>query len=352
MRPVMLHSQAPFVGSFSDESTRASSPQPTSLIARQLVFPPKDHGYRPTGLTESGDVVGNIINPVRFPGDAWTATGLYLPPRHFRNQTLPSAEMACPFAATSDSGLVVGTEGQSTNRLGAWASHLGAFGRQFWPDHPSHAQDVNRQGEIVGKTLLTADPVLVARAFLLCPGDEPRYFVPPEGGLSDAIALNDSGTILFNVNALSTRSPLRRAWLWQDDEFVPLQVPPRCASVGVALNAHDQVVGFIETEFGLRRPVLWGDEQPEDLNTTEAQDFRPTCLNNRGVIGGSALNASAKRAACLWTAEAGLQFLADLQGPESPQPLADVVAVNDRGQVLATQVIHNQPLGFLLDPQD
>lgn len=348
----MLNSQAPFVDPASSPVEASASSLPQQYETRQLVFPPQDHGYRPTGLNDAGHVIGNIIHPVRFPGDHWKATGLYLPPHHFRNQTLPSAEMACPFMAINEEGLVVGTQGSNTDELGAWASHLGAFGRQYWPEHLSHAQDVNALGEVVGKTLLAADPVLVARAFFVRPGAEPRYFVPPEGGLTDAIALNDASTILFNVTALSTRSPLRRAWLWQEEEFVVLRVPPRCASVGIALNERDDVVGMVETEFGLRRPVIWINGEPQDLDTTEAQDFRPTCLNNDRLIGGSALNAFAQRAACIWSPQEGLRFLDQLQSPPNSQPLKDVVAINQANQILATQVVENQPLGFLLDPSD
>jgi hypothetical protein len=317
---------------------------------RQLVFPPSGHGYHPTGLNAQGDVIGNIVNPIRFPGAKWTATGLYLPPHHFRNRTLPSAQMHYPFAGLNDEGIVVGTEGSTPETLGAWASHLGSFGRQFWPDHLSHAQDVNRRGDIVGKTLLAADPVLVARAFLMRAGENPRYFIPPEGGLSDAIAVNDQGAVLFNITALSTRSPQKRAWLWQDEEFLPLPLPPRCASTAVALNQCNDVVGFIENEFGLRRPVLWTEGRPQDLETLEAQDFRPACINNAQVIGGSALNAFAQRAACIWTQQQGLRFLPPPSDSAHETALHDVVAINDRGQILATQVRDKQSLGFLLEP--
>lgn len=281
--------------------------------ARQLVFPPPGHGFLPTGINDRGDIIGNLIHPKRFEGASWTAAGLYLPPHHYRNTGMTEAEMAHPFAALSSTGLVAGTCGPSAKRLSAWASHRPTFGQDYWPQNLSFAQGVNARGQVVGKMLLNADPILVSRAFLIGPDGPPRYFDAPEGGLTDAIAINDRGTVLFNVTALSTRTALQRAWLWRDETFIPLQAPPRCSSEAIALNASDQTVGFIETEFGRRRPVLWTDGQPLDLNTRDAQDFRPTCISDHGVIGGSALNSHADRAACIWTAGRGLQFLQDLQ---------------------------------------
>ena len=351
---MLLETNTPFIDSAhpiplpSDRDTSALHFNP----ARQLVFPPPAHGFLPTGLNDSGDTIGNLIHPTRFEGASWTASGLYLPPHHFRNSELPEAEMAHPFAALSSSGLVVGTRGRSAKRLAAWASHLANFGEKYWPDNLSFAQDVNTQGDTVGKMLLNANPVLVSRAFLIQPDRPPRYFDAPEGGLTDAISINDRGSVLFNVTALSTRVAVQRAWLWRGEEFIPLQVPSRCASNAVALNASDQVVGFIETEFGRRRPVLWTEGRPIDLNTKDAQDFRPTCLSGDGIVGGSALNIRAERSACIWSAEYGLQFLQDLQPRSTAEPLHNVVTINSAHQILACRIDGQQSIGFRLDPQD
>lgn len=325
-------------------------PAPAFQTARQLMFPPPGHGFVPTALNDAGDVIGNLIHPSRFPGASWTASGLFLPPHHFRNHQLPSAAMAHPFAALTQHGVVVGTQGRSAQQLFAWASHRGDFGREFWPANLSFAQDVNTPGTVVGKMMINADPVLVARAFLLPPEGPPRYFDAPEGGLTDAVAINDGGMVLFNVTALSTRQARHRAWLWQAEEFIPLSVPPRCSSRAVALNEAHQVVGFIETEFGLQRPVWWSEGRPLDLNTKESQDFRPSCISHHGMVGGSALNIHAERAACIWTADHGLQFLDDLQPRATAVRLDEVVAINAKHQILASRHSGHQAVGFLLEP--
>lgn len=319
--------------------------------ARQLVFPPPGHGFTPTGLNDAGDIIGNLIHPSRFTGASWSASGLFLPPHHLRNQELPTAEMAHPFAALNASGVVVGTRGESAKSLFAWASHRGDFGAEFWPHHLSFAQDVNASGDVVGKMMINADPVLVSRAFLISASGTPRYFDPPEGGLTDAIAINDSGTVLFAVTPLSTRTASQRAWLWHGEEFIPLSLPPRCSSRAIALNEANQVVGFIETEFGLRRPVLWTEGRPLDLNTRESQDFCPTCITDDGIVGGTALDSHARRSACIWTSGKGLQFLEDLQPASKAQPLDTVVAINAGHQILASRHTGHQSVGLLLDPQ-
>lgn len=329
---------------------RSTRPGPVYQTARQLVFPPRGHGFSPTDLNDSGDIIGNLIHPSRFEGAPWMASGLFLPPHHFRNQQLPTAENALPFGALNSTGVVVGTRGRSPKTLFAWASHRGDFGRDYWPANLSFAQDVNTGGDVVGKMMINADPVLVTRAYLLPAAGRPRYFDAPEGGLTDAIAINDNGMVLFNVTALSTRHTLQRAWLWQAEEFIPLAVPPRCSSQAIALNDAGQVVGCIETEFGLRRPVVWIDGEPRDLNTKDSQDFRPRCISRHGLIGGSALNIHAERAACIWSEAHGLRFLEDLQPRATAQPVDDVVAINSTHQILASHQTGHHSVGWLLDP--
>lgn len=262
----------------------------------------------------------------------------------------PTAERTLPYAALSSNGLIAGTTGESASRGGAWASHLGAFGRTFWPDNLSFGQDVNAAGTVVGKVLLTANPVLVARAFLVRPGEQPQHFLPPDGGLPDAVAINDEGAVLLNVTPLATKASTTRAWLWHAHDYMPLEIPACSVSTACDLNRNHQVVGFVEDEFGLRRPTLWTDGRPQDLETTMAEDFVPTCLNDELIIGGSALNRHAQRAACIWSPNQGLTFLANRVENAPSAPFEKVSGLNNVGQILADLTQANQPRGFLLSP--
>lgn len=351
MPPRPIHTQALCEDPASTVTEVPSVPPfATNYGVREPVVPPDGHGFRPAALNAQGDLIGNFIEPLRFEGASWNATGHALSAGPAVEGGPFHAERALPFQAISSNGLIAGTIGAPAAQRGAWASHIGPFGRLYWPDTLSFAQGVNAAGVVIGKTLLTANPVLVARAFLMRPGERPQYFNPPDGGLTDAIALNDEGGVLFNVTALSTRAPIGRAWLWQNDTFIPLELPPRCASTAIALNAHHHAVGLIETEFGLRRPTLWIDGHPQDLETTMAEDFVPTCLNDHLVIGGSALNRQAQRAACVWTASHGLQFLDELTPDPTAAALREVVALNNSGQILATLTESNRAHGFVLEP--
>ncbi|GAB5560314.1 MAG: hypothetical protein SynsKO_19610 [Synoicihabitans sp.] len=328
----------------------SAPPFAASYRATQLQAVGPDQGFKPAAINEAGRTIGNIIDRVRFEGASWNARGWIEPPVAKLPPSALAAERALPCHALSANGLVAGTLGGTADRRGAWASHLGEFGRRFWPDNLSFGQGVNSTGLVVGKALLTAEPVLVARAFAIEPHKRPRYFNAPEGGLTDAVAVNDAGMILFNITGLGSSEPQNRAWLWQQEEFIPLAVPPRCSSAATALNAHGHVVGEIETEFGLRRPTVWIDGEPQDLETTMAENFVPTCINDDLIVGGSALNPQAQRSACLWTPSHGLRFLNDCGGPESPKEFQRVDALNNSGQILATHHIDGQPRGYRLAP--
>lgn len=329
--------------------TRAKSER-TVYHVRELAPPQPGYGFQPTAINEQGQVIGNRIDPLRFEGASVTATGQILPEITLTDDAPPVAERALPYAALSSNGLVAGTVGAPAGLRGAWASHLGAFGRELWPDNLSFAQGINAAGTVVGKILLTVTPLLVARAFLVTADGQPTHFAPPEGGLPDAVDINDSGAVLLNVTPLSIGGESPRAWLWREGNFIALPVPFGATSTAIGLNGKGHVVGYIENEFGVRRPTLWIDQEPLDLETTMTADFIPTCINNELMVGGSAINPYNQRRACIWSPRDGLQFLQAHDDAIQEPPLKTVVDLTDSGRVLALLTVDNQPHGFLLEP--
>ncbi|MDB4473755.1 hypothetical protein N9023_02015 [Opitutaceae bacterium] len=329
--------------------TRGQS-EPTAYRVRELAPPHPGYGFRPTAINEQGQIIGNRIDPLRFEGASVSATGQILPEITLTNDAPTRAERALPYAALSSNGLVAGTVGTPAGLRGAWASHLGAFGRELWPDNLSFAQGINAAGTVVGKMLLTATPLLVARAFLVTADGQPTHFAPPDGGLPDAIDINDAGTVLLNVTPLSIGAESPRAWLWREGNFIALPVPFGATSTAIALNGKGHVVGYIENEFGVRRPTLWIDQEPLDLETTMTADFIPTCINDDLMIGGSAINLCNQRRACVWSPREGLQFLQEHETARRETQLETVVDLTDSGRALAMLTVDNQPRGFLLEP--
>ncbi len=350
MRPLMLSSQAPFVGT---ETHRPDStpPAPASYRPESLFSPPADHGFRPTALNDRGDIIGNLVRPPRFEAGAWVASGVHLPAAHSPQLGGHQAENGWPYHALSSSGLIAGTRGTPARARRAWASHLGDFGETYWPGSVSIAQGVNAAGIVVGKTLLPIEPVLISRAFIIGPTGRPRFLNAPEGGMTNAVALNDAGTVLVNVSSLSPADSAHRAWLWHDQVWEPLETPADCSSVGTALSADGIVAGLIQTAGGLECAALWIGGRLVDLGTPFALNFRPLAGHDARLLVGTAVRADGRSAAVRWTPREGVQFLDDLLAPGSASPpLASAVDLNGRGQIIATSHHGAGSGGFLLQP--
>ncbi|MCC5024464.1 MAG: hypothetical protein J6386_17485 [Candidatus Synoicihabitans palmerolidicus] len=197
-----------------DAPTRSTHPAHYRL--RIPVSAPPEQGFRPTAINDRGDIIGAFTQPARFEAAAFQAHGVHLPANHESPCVRTTTQNAWPFLALSSNGLIAGTNGENASANRAWASHLGNFGEQFWPGAVSSAQAINAAGLVVGKTLLPAEPLLIFRAFVIGTQSRPRFLTPPEGGMTDAVAVNDEGTVLINVTSLAKGPPRQRAWLWQD----------------------------------------------------------------------------------------------------------------------------------------
>lgn len=360
----MLTSLTPFaVGPVLDPASPARVTRLTSRYHLHLLpAPPPECSLRPTALNDAGTILGNHVCPARFEGAAWIATGVAFPaPRSIPaaasgpvEPAAVAAESSWPYQALSADGLIVGTRGTPASARRAWASHLGDFGEDWWPGAVSIAQAVNRQGVVVGKTFLPAEPFLIFRAFIIGETGRPRFLTPPDGGMTDAIAINERGTVLLNATALAARGAHQHAWLWHEQTFTALETPPDCSSIATALTADDAVAGLVRTEGGLSCAALWRDGRLVDLGTPLAADFRPAAARDADLIVGSALTPTGRRAACRWTRAGGLEFLSALtafgQPTYSGPPLTAAVDVNRHGHILALAETGRRTTGVWLEP--
>ena len=353
MRPLIAR-PSPAAPSPPDSSPpfgdRSSSP-PRRYRYSTLHPIPADHGFQATALNDRGDIVGNLIHPHRHEGDAWESSGFRLPKGLPAQHGDECATQHWPYHALSSNGLIAGTTGRGPQAHRAWASHLGVFGECFWPDSVSISQAVNAHGVVVGKTLLPAAPFLIFRAFVMGETGRPRFLTPPEGGMTDAVAVNDGGTVLINVTKLTRTFPRERAWIWQDDVWEPLEAPANCASVGTGLTPEGRVVGYLETEQGLICAAVWVNGRLCDLGTPLIAGFRPVAGNDLGHIVGNAVDEEEQPVACRWTPEFGLEYLRDLIAIPPTEHLVAANGINLRGQIIASTKHHHRLMGCLLEPE-
>ena len=174
---------------------------------------------------------------------------------------------------------------------------------------------------------------------------------PPEGGMTDAVAVNDGGTVLINVTKLTRTFPRERAWIWQDDVWEPLEAPANCASVGTGLTPEGRVVGYLETEQGLICAAVWVNGRLCDLGTPLIAGFRPVAGNDLGHIVGNAVDEEEQPVACRWTPEFGLEYLRDLIAIPPTEHLIAANGINLRGQIIASTKHHHRLMGCLLEPE-
>ncbi|WP_221030510.1 hypothetical protein [Actomonas aquatica] len=349
MRPLMLNTQAPFASSDLPDRPPPAPPPPAYAV-RPIYTPPLDHGYRPTALNDRGDIIGNLVRPPRFEAGSWAATGILHPLEGEPVlQTIPT-ENGWPHHALSSQGHIAGAIGSPASHRRAWASHLGEFGETYWPGSVSVAQGVNAHGVVVGKTLLPVEPLLISRAFIIGPAGRPRFLNAPSGGMTDAVAINDAGTVLVNVEGLSPHHTSQRAWVWIDHAFEPLETPAECASIGHGITPDGIVFGAVRTTGGLECAALWIEGRLVDLGCPFELGFHATAAHGTHLVIGHVRDESGRLTAARWTPSHGVQLLQDLLSPTLTLHLSTATAINASGHILAASDHGPCSAGFHLSP--
>lgn len=103
---------------------------------------------------------------------------------------------------------------------------------------------------------------------------------------SEAIAVNKSGQVVVNV-------PFRKAFFWDKGEMIDLGTLGGLNTVATAMNDSGEVVGYSETEAGVRHAFIWKNGIIADLGTLPGGSSSfATAINNAGEVVGLSTTAA------------------------------------------------------------
>lgn len=257
-----------------------------------------------------------------------------------------------PVNGLSNRGLTAGASGTNTRELRAWASHLGVFGEELWPDSVSVARGVNAKGTVVGNVLFDAGDFTLSRAFMLTPPGHAKFLVPPQGGTTFATGLNDAGDIVFNATPLGAPPAETHAWCLHEGYYLPITSLGGGRSWASAITPSGFIVGHALNEDGATHAFLWADGRTTDLGTHGSATSEALAANDLRTVVGRVTDAAGARRAFRWTPEDRLTLLEDLVNCDEREgwQLHEAVGVNAVGQIVGTGLFRGQPRGWLLTP--
>jgi len=256
-----------------------------------------------------------------------------------------------PVAALSNEGQVAGAAGNGPNALRAWASHLGTFGAVLWPTSVSVARGINSAGHVIGEVRFDAGHQTLSRAFLITDGHWSEYLRPPGGGLTQAVAINDRGDVLFNASALMTVRSESDAWCLTRGEYVPVAGAAPGRSTATALAPDGTAVGHTVHADGSTTGFVWRAGRAQGLGSDLTIATYPSGVNDRGTVVGRLLHANGSTEAFIWTAAQGLQPLAAFVSLPRGWHLAEANGVNANGEIIGIGTVQGRRRGFLLKPE-
>lgn len=188
--------------------------------------------------------------------------------------------------------------------------------------------DLNGAGQVVG----TAFGAGASQAFLWDPA-QGLSFLPATAGPSRGLAINDSGQVLARDGS--------QFLIWTAGGGVTplgdLVVPEGIASFGIDLNDAGMILGATAYTSEVSAPFLW--DPAHGLRGLGfypgSTDTWPAAMNDLGQVVGIA--GSFGRGCCtpfLWDPVTGYHDLNALVGAGAGGRIDNVVAINDRGQIL------------------
>ena len=255
---------------------------------------------------------------------------------HMRDLGVPPGTDISEAVCITNSGLIVGVASDSTkdtfaaNRghLVVWRSdgRMRDLGRPWNPkrDTGTVVGGVNERGEIVGSTV----PDHVGERSFRWDGRSLRS-LPPRNARSMALDVDASGRVI----GWTYRKSNFRAVTWERGQMRLLPLPPgQKGAFTNAINDEGEIVGYVWSRREVDdHAVLWRTSTVIDLGTLGGKQSEAEAINNRRQIVGTsetALNDSQSPwHAFLW--QGGR--MVDL-GSGNP------VAINDRGQIIGTDV--------------
>ncbi len=255
-----------------------------------------------------------------------------------------------PVTCVSANGLTAGASGTGPRELRAWASHVGVFGDEIWPDSISVARGINSAGFVVGNVLFDAGEFTLSRAFVLTPPGVAKFLVPPQGGTTFATGLNEAGDVIFNATPLGASPDETHAWCLHDHSYIPITSLGGGRSWASAITSKGLIVGHALNEDGATRAFLWADGESTDLGTQGTDASEALGANDHRTVVGRLTTSAGVRRAFRWTPEDRFTLLQDLIDGIEGWQLQEAISVNATGRIVGTGLLHGEPRGFLLTP--
>lgn len=256
-----------------------------------------------------------------------------------------------PVTCLNHDGLGAGAVGTGPRALRAWAAPLGIFGEQLWPGSVSIARGLNRRGQIVGDVLFDAGDFTLSRAFLLTGPGLVRCLTPPSGGTTTAIAINDTGDVVFNARPLGASRHETQAWCLSEDRYLPIAGLGGGYAWATALTAGGRVAGRSFTAGGATHAFWWEDGATTDLGTLPGWTSEAIAANDQRTVVGRLLDARGQARAFHWSPEGGLAPLDDLVALPEGWQLHEARGINARGVIVGRGTWRGVPRGFILHPR-
>lgn len=171
------------------------------------------------------------------------------------------------------------------------------------------------------------------------------------GDQSAARAINRAGHIAGrSYTAERDRHTLYHAFFYDGRKMSDLGDLGGKFSEAYGLNDQDEVVGCSFLGGRGLRAFLWSrDRGMKDLGTLGGSRSIAYGINNRTQIVGFSYLVEKDGRAVLWE-HGKLYDLNDLVPPDDERKLVEARAINDRGQIVATGKLNDQPRAFLLTP--
>jgi probable HAF family extracellular repeat protein len=218
---------------------------------------------------------------------------------------------------------------------------LGTFGGLA-----SKAFAINAVGHITGFAEAGANP----HAFLFADGSMTDIGSLTELPNSFGYDINDSGHVAGTAYDKNYKRAV--AFLCRDNSCIDLGTLGGRGASALALNNHDEVVGYSELPGGTELAFLYTDGQIHDLGTLGGEWSYAQAINNDGaVVGGSFVDeANTIYHAFISDQGAMVDLNAELDGSGDGWELIEAYGINDSGQIVGLGVFQNYDHVFRLTP--
>jgi len=322
---------------------------PAAYLLHDLGVTPDQSPLLPVALNDRGDLAAHGLSPAGEP-DSWKSYGYLIKDGRPTQHAIPPGRT--PLAGLGGTGLMCGSARRGGAVRHAWATHLGWFGADFWPDRESGCAGVNAHGAATGHVLgPTDDGGPGRRAFLVAAGGQVSLLQPPCADEINAVAINDAGEVLLNSTAGKGTRTGTRTWRWSAGSF-HLTEDIGGDTWGVALTPGGCVAGHALTPLGERHAIFWCGGRTYDLNPGPGWESEALAANDHRVVVGRMLDPRGDSQAFRWTPAEGMRPLIDLAAYAEGWVLQKANCLNARGQIAGTGIYEGRRRGFLLTPAD